>query len=577
MSPIAEDADENAHIAENAPLVIKFKHANKDHEKIMVGRILEQGQGICHELFGKPEAGEEEEGGEKEEGEEGEGAKKEQGEADDILKTYPHKFVKEVVREKKVHFWQVPRLGCFMSIPLVYRSCLSEPSLDEALKDYVEILKQMEEQDKKRAEWEAEQQELKEEKQRNGEKFVAEKREWPEIKPAPFITTDQKLVICIDTLGQDRALTDDQKRFCLQTANKFKNVWEKFEAQKLTLDRNQRVECANKDGLYMADHADKLKEEEEGYIEDQLKEMEKEIEEEDEKNLVAAKFRLQFQAGLFKPNIKWEDPTEEGGEKKMVVLPCEWRDRLELVKNYKVIKHGRALQALFYFLEYTCDGVVEPGTQKFFWKTAKNMINDAFIEKMLNFQLMGQKTHEFKKYQKINYIDKLIDGITNEQVDEFSITVGRLFRWLKLAIDNRKHDIIRRRALIHKDRQERDFKLKSRDDRAAKRQADLENEKAKFLEENKEQIEIYEAYQKAQGAGNDDYGDEEEEEGSGAKNTEIPTLPVFNVEEFLAAWDQEMPEIEVADVKEDDIDNDWDLTQEEIDDHIKKFWSRQEN
>jgi hypothetical protein len=144
MSPITEDADDGAHIAEGAPLVIKFKYANEDHENIMVGRILEKGQGICHDLFGKPDDAEAED---EKEGEEGEGAQQDQADKDDILKTFPHKFVPEVVREKKVHFWQVPRLGCFMTIPLIYRSCMSEESLDEALKDYVEILKQIQSQD----------------------------------------------------------------------------------------------------------------------------------------------------------------------------------------------------------------------------------------------------------------------------------------------------------------------------------------------------------------------------------------------------------------------------------------------
>jgi hypothetical protein len=92
---------------------------------------------------------------------------------------------------------------------MIYRSCLNEFSLDKALEDYVEILKELEVQDKQKAEWKEEQDQIKEDKLRNGEKYVAEKREWPEIKPAPFVTNEQKFVICIDTLGQDRALSDD--------------------------------------------------------------------------------------------------------------------------------------------------------------------------------------------------------------------------------------------------------------------------------------------------------------------------------------------------------------------------------
>jgi len=51
--------------------------------------------------------------------------------------------------------------------------------------------------------------------------------------------------------------------------------------------------------------------------------------------------------------------------------------------------------------------------------------------------------------------------VTPEQIDEYSYTVGRLIRWAKLAIENRKADIIRRKALIHRHREERDFKIKA--------------------------------------------------------------------------------------------------------------------
>jgi len=183
--PVAEDADENAHIADDAPLVLKFKHATPDHEEYMVGAILPGDKGISHELF-KPAEGEEEPPAEEEDGE----AKQADADAGDILKTYQHKFVKEVVREKKIHYWKVPRLGCFMAIPLVYKSCLNETSLDKALEDYIEILKKLEVQDKEKAEFMEEQEEKKEEKLKAGEKWVPEKRDWEEIKPEPFLTND---------------------------------------------------------------------------------------------------------------------------------------------------------------------------------------------------------------------------------------------------------------------------------------------------------------------------------------------------------------------------------------------------
>jgi hypothetical protein len=60
MKPIEEDDDDQAHIDTEAPMVIKFHYANEDHKALMIGKVLEQGQGICHNLFGEGEAEEEE-------------------------------------------------------------------------------------------------------------------------------------------------------------------------------------------------------------------------------------------------------------------------------------------------------------------------------------------------------------------------------------------------------------------------------------------------------------------------------------------------------------------------------------
>jgi len=57
------------------------------------------------------------------------------------------------------------------------------------------------------------------------------------------------------------------------------------------------------------------------------------------------------------------------------------------------------------------DKVVEPGTQKFFWKTAKTLMDDEFISRMKSYEVIGPKSGEFQKYQTINFIEKNIAGI----------------------------------------------------------------------------------------------------------------------------------------------------------------------
>lgn len=48
-------------------------------------------------------------------------------------------MVPEVVREPKIHFYTVPRLGSYLAIKLEYNSCLFEEAFDDAVEDYTVI------------------------------------------------------------------------------------------------------------------------------------------------------------------------------------------------------------------------------------------------------------------------------------------------------------------------------------------------------------------------------------------------------------------------------------------------------
>lgn len=209
-----------------------------------------------------------------------------------------HLYVNEVVEDKKIHFWQVPKLGAFMAIPVVYKSCLSEKALDAAIADWTEVSKQQAEQDKQREEYEEEQAQVREEKQRNGEPYEGDDKQWPELKAAPYQTTEKKFIICIDTLGQDRGLTEKEKAFSLETAIQFQEAWEKFEQEKLTKDRDSRMTIAATDAAWKEENADKFKEDEEKHIEEKMA-AEEENEDEVLKSLTATRFKLAYHANLF--------------------------------------------------------------------------------------------------------------------------------------------------------------------------------------------------------------------------------------------------------------------------------------
>ena len=162
-------------------------------------------------------------------------------------------------------------------------SSLSEEAIDKAVTDWIEVVKQREAQDKERQDYEDEQAQAKEEKLKAGEPWDPEVRVWDEISTAPLITEEQKFVVCIDTLGQDRELTDDQKRFALNTASRFREAWEKFENDKLVADRDMRIASNRADKEWIAENLDKLKDEEDRYVEEQMNLLETPPTEDDDK------------------------------------------------------------------------------------------------------------------------------------------------------------------------------------------------------------------------------------------------------------------------------------------------------
>ena len=132
--PIKEDSTRDAHLDYEADQVLKFKWASSDHE-FMIGEVLypkanqwQHTSGVTHDVFlfeKEPE--------QNQEGEEVEPEEK------DILETFKHVYVKEVVREKRMNFTRVPKLGSYMAIPLIYNSCLTDQALEESVRDFQDV------------------------------------------------------------------------------------------------------------------------------------------------------------------------------------------------------------------------------------------------------------------------------------------------------------------------------------------------------------------------------------------------------------------------------------------------------
>jgi len=75
---------------------------------------------------------------------------------------------------------------------------------------------------------------------------------------------------------------------------RFKDAWEKFESDKLILDRDTRIECAKVDKEWSSENLEKVKDDEDKFVEEQMNLLEIEPVDDDEKLLFSNKFRLQF-------------------------------------------------------------------------------------------------------------------------------------------------------------------------------------------------------------------------------------------------------------------------------------------
>ena len=63
-------------------------------------------------------------------------------------------FIKEVLRDEKVAFFVVPRLGSYVAFPLIHRTCLSDAILEQAITDFFTFKQKQEDQEKAKKEWE---------------------------------------------------------------------------------------------------------------------------------------------------------------------------------------------------------------------------------------------------------------------------------------------------------------------------------------------------------------------------------------------------------------------------------------
>jgi hypothetical protein len=90
----------------------------------------------------------------------------------------------------------------------------------------------------------------------------------------------------------------------------------------------------------------------------------------------------------------------------------EYRKRFDDLVDRKIVKLQNLIKAIFYLLGYNKEDICIEGTQILFWKKARHLWNKDFIDKLEKYKFPGCKEHDVKAYQTINFIEKMINGLS---------------------------------------------------------------------------------------------------------------------------------------------------------------------
>ena len=527
---VEEDDDETGHIDPSNAKVLRYIGWNDDHN-FLEGQYLEQNQGVTFDLIlpqqKPPQEGEEQKNQEKQPMPQIEQKKEEmpkEAELNNIL-------IKDVVNEPRMKFFREPRLGCYLSLDLTYKTSLNYNSLLSAIKCTKEYEEAKSAQEKRKKEWSDQQEEIKAqinqeiEKEAEAKRILEEKEkaaaearaaqeneenngsaeekkeipqvsvqnqsmtkkgeqasieqenpiealqkqltEWTEeeVKLADYDKDETKIYLCLDTLGQDRVFTKEEMAFIQKIGNTIKNSMEKLEQNLLEKDRDIRIKFLE--------------------LETKIKSQEKYSDEKGE-DLINASINQYYSSEEYKSKGITEEDEKvfEGDLVKMrylkeAYLNGEFREALETFENFEFVENEKIFQNLLYFCQENPLEINEDKTNKLEWKKAKKYWKNVF-DYANSYNPLGAKPQQVKNIYKLNKIkDNLENSITKrDEIKSYSQTLLMFVDFILHLIKVRHDDILRRQCNVAVFKYKREQIIKTNEEIAEERQKIIDEAKA---------------------------------------------------------------------------------------------------
>lgn len=335
------------------------------------------------------------------------------------------------------------------------------------------------------------------------------------ITEPDYITKPVYYAVCFDTLGQARLFTLEERENAKKLLTQYSHIIEENEKQRVTSDKLIRI----KQKMLTESTAELLKTQQE----EEEKEKEDAMANITDENLTQEEINMKGDIAAYRKKVEYLI----GESNKMLFAE---------LSQYNVFKMRNILQSAFYLLGYKRNDICIPNTSRLDWISARKKINQEFYNLINEYSPIGPKSQTYQAYAGINYIEKMIEKIKEEDAAEHAAILPILLRWIKSAIAIRKADVQYRRnqkAIKDKEREEALEKNKQiGKQREEALQSALASAKSEFKPpENAESFESEEQYLEA-------------------------CKFKFDEKGFLEEWDSNNPEVEIPDAAAEFLDND---------------------
>ncbi|CAD8091724.1 unnamed protein product [Paramecium primaurelia] len=401
--------DENAFINQKAPKLLKYVGTSSNQKFLLNLNLTEQAI-LTYEVLKPPPV--------------------EEGKAPEVYKGC---YIPDVVKESKIYFHRFPKLGCYFAIPMNFETSLFEDAFDAGLMNRIKYNSEVEtqKQEIKAKELEHAEQlqnaENEEQKQQLEDEYQNYLSSLPQIVEPSFLGIQQQYIVCGDTLGQDRKLSQEERNQLYDMIQQFGQSYQEKEIALLSEDINQQIEYHNT-------IPEKLEEnyldQENQFVEQQavnLEELKQTNERDYNYEIECIKFdflKQQFTAKDFASTF------------------------LNLTKR-RVIKFPNIIKALFYLLGYKKEEITLEN--KLNWKIVASYIDYRFLAKLALINHRGPKEAPLQ-HATIFRLEKLIDIYDEEKVMNYNWALGYLQRFLTLYCKLRREDVAIRKEILQEKR-----------------------------------------------------------------------------------------------------------------------------